>query len=112
MNDVAADIGMASSRFGTPNGWPDGGFTKVSAADLITLADRLIRDHPDGYGRYFSLPKFQHGKSPGGKPIIQPNRNPILGRFEGADSLKTGHTAEARYCFLGSETRNGRSMIM
>src|SRR3546814_600678 len=27
MNDVAADIGMASSRFGTPNGWPDGGVT-------------------------------------------------------------------------------------
>src|SRR3546814_9975811 len=37
MNDVAADIGMASSRFGTPNGWPDDGVTKVSAADLITL---------------------------------------------------------------------------
>src|SRR3546814_5837975 len=47
MNDVAADIGMASSRFGTPNGWPDGGVTKVSAADLLTLADRLIRDHQD-----------------------------------------------------------------
>src|SRR3546814_5753075 len=44
MNDVAADLGMASSRFGTPNGWPDGGVTKVSAADLITLADR--QDEP------------------------------------------------------------------
>ena len=112
MNVVAAKIGMASSRFGTPSGWPDGGVTKVSAADLITLADRLIRDHPDGYSRYFSLPKLQHGKSPEGKPIIQPNRNPILGRFEGADGLKTGHTAEAGYCFLGSAKRNGRRLIM
>lgn len=112
MNVVAAKIGMGSSRFGTPNGWPDGGVTKVSAADLVTLADRLIRDHPDGYSRYFSLPKLQHGKSPSGKPIIQPNRNPILGRFEGADGLKTGHTAEAGYCFLGSAKRNGRRLIM
>ena len=112
MNAVAAKIGMASSRFGTPNGWPDGGVTKVSAADLVTLADRLIREHPDGYSRYFSLLKLQHGKSPDGEPIIQPNRNPILGRFEGADGLKTGHTAEAGYCFLGSAKRNGRRLIM
>lgn len=112
MNIVASDIGMKSSRFGTPNGWPDGGVTKVSAADLITLADRLIRDHPAGYARYFSMPKLQHGTSPDGKPIVQPNRNPILGRFEGADGLKTGHTAEAGYCFLGSAKRGGRRLIM
>jgi D-alanyl-D-alanine carboxypeptidase (penicillin-binding protein 5/6) len=112
MNEVASKIGMASSRFGTPSGWPDGGVTQVSAADLVTLADRLIRDHPGGYARYFSIPKLQHGKSPEGKPIIQPNRNPILGRFEGADGLKTGHTAEAGYCFLGSAKRNGRRLVM
>ncbi|SKB55288.1 D-alanyl-D-alanine carboxypeptidase family protein [Sphingopyxis flava] len=112
MNEMAARIGMTSSRFGTPSGWPDGGVTKVSAADLITLADRLIRDHPAGYARYFSIPKLQHGKAPDGTPIVQPNRNPILGRFEGADGLKTGHTAEAGYCFLGSAKRGGRRLIM
>lgn len=112
MNAMASKIGMISSKFGTPNGWPDGGVTKVSAADLVLLADRLIRDHPDGYARYFSIPKLQHGKSPDGKPIIQPNRNPILGHFAGADGLKTGHTAEAGYCFLGSAKRSGRRLIM
>ena len=112
MNAIASDIGMDSSRFGTPSGWPDGGVTQVSAADLITLADRLIRDHPQDYARYFSLPKLQHGKTRDGKPIVQPNRNPILGRFEGADGLKTGHTAEAGYCFLGSAKRGGRRLIM
>lgn len=112
MNIVAANIGMTSSRFGTPNGWPDGGVTKVSAADLVTLADRLIRDHPDGYARYFSIPKLQHGISPDGRPIVQANRNPILGRFDGADGLKTGYTREAGYCFLGSAERDGRRLIM
>lgn len=112
MNMVATKLGMTSSRFGTPNGWPDGGLTQVSAADLITLADQLIRDHPDGYARYFSIPKLQHGISPDGRPIVQANRNPILGRFDGADGLKTGYTREAGYCFLGSAERDGRRLIM
>ena len=112
MNMMASKLGMSSSNFGTPSGWPDGGVTKVSAGDLILLADRLIRDHPGDYARYFSIPKLQHGTSPDGKPIVQPNRNPILGRFAGADGLKTGHTSEAGYCFLGSAKRDGRRLIM
>jgi len=112
MNAMASMLGMTSSRFGTPNGWPDGGVTKVSAADLITLADRLIRDHPGGYARYFSIPRLRHGTAPNGTPIVQPNRNPILGRVDGADGLKTGHTSEAGYCFLGSAKRGGRRLIL
>ena len=112
MNGIAARIGMSSSNFGTPSGWPDGGVTKVSAGDMVLLAERLIRDHPGDYARYFSIPKFRHGTSPEGKPIIQANRNPILGRFAGADGLKTGHTSEAGYCFLGSAKRDGRRLIM
>lgn len=112
MNAVAARLKMTSSNFGTPSGWPDGGVTKVSAGDLIILADRLIRDHPGGYARYFSIPKLQYGTAPDGKPIVQSNRNPILGRFVGADGLKTGHTSEAGYCFLGSAKRDGRRLIM
>jgi D-alanyl-D-alanine carboxypeptidase (penicillin-binding protein 5/6) len=112
MNAIAAQTGMKSSNFGTSNGWPDGGMTKVSASDLMTLADRLIRDHPAGYARYFSLPKLQHGTSPDGKPIVQANRNPLLGRVPGADGLKTGYTSEAGYCLLGSAKRDGRRLIM
>ncbi|HET6526048.1 D-alanyl-D-alanine carboxypeptidase family protein [Sphingopyxis sp.] len=112
MNEMAAEMGMTSSRFGTASGWPDGGITKVSAGDMVLLASRLIRDHPDGYARYFSIPKFQHGISPDGQPIVQANRNPILGRFAGADGLKTGHTSEAGYCFLGSAKRDGRRLVM
>jgi serine-type D-Ala-D-Ala carboxypeptidase (penicillin-binding protein 5/6) len=112
MNRVAKTIGMASSHFGTPNGWPDGGVTRVTADDLVHLADRLIRDFPNGYRRYFSIPSLQHGVTPDGKPITQPNRDPIIGHFPGADGLKTGHTDEAGYCFLGSATRDGRRLIM
>lgn len=112
MNQVAKRIGMTQSQFGTPNGWPDGGKTQVSANDLVRLADRLIRDFPSDYRRYFAIPSLTHGKTRDGKPITQPNRDPLLGRFEGADGLKTGHTAEAGYCFLGSAVRGGRRLIM
>lgn len=112
MNQVAKRIGMANSHFGTASGWPDGGKTMVTAGDMILLADRLIRDHPKSYAKYFSQPTFTHGTSPDGKPITQRNRNPLLGRIEGADGLKTGYTAEAGYCLLGSAKRDGRRLIM
>lgn len=112
MNRVAADIGMKNSSFGNPSGWMDGGKTMVTAEDMILLADRLIRDHPAGYTRYFSQPTFEHGVAPNGQPIVRHNSNPILGRFPGADGLKTGFTNEAGFCFLGSAKRDGRRLIM
>lgn len=112
MNDIAARLGMKSSRFGTASGWPDGGVTKVSAGDMLLLAERLIRDFPADYARYFGMPRLQHGVSPDGKPIVQANRNPILGRVAGADGLKTGYTVEAGYCLLGSAKRDGRRLVV
>lgn len=112
MNQVAKRIGMANSNFGTASGWMDGGKTMVTAGDMILLADRLIREHPKSYAKYFSQPSFTHGTSPDGKPITQRNRNPLLGRIEGADGLKTGYTAEAGFCLLGSAKRDGRRLIM
>lgn len=112
MNRVATEIGMTNSKFGTASGWPDGGATMVTAEDMIRLSERLIREHPEAYARYFSQPSFQHGVSPDGTPIVQRNRNPLLGRFEGADGLKTGYTDAAGYCLLGSAKRDGRRLIM
>src|SRR3546814_9076560 len=98
MNDMAENIGMASSRFGTASGWPDGGVTKVSAGDLILLADRLIRDHPGAYARYFSIPRFQHGILPDGKPIVQANRKSIqMGRAHVGTPV---HNAQLVCCLL------------
>jgi len=54
-----------------------------------------------------------HGRTMGGnQPIRQDNRNPLLGRVNGADGLKTGHTEEAGYGFTGSAARDGRRIVM
>jgi serine-type D-Ala-D-Ala carboxypeptidase (penicillin-binding protein 5/6) len=113
MNQRAKAIGLANSNFGNSNGWPDGGATYVTARDLATLAERTIRDFPDLYKRFYSKPNFTWGKTMGaGAAITQANRDPLLGRVEGADGLKTGHTDEAGYGFTGSAEQGGRRLVM
>jgi serine-type D-Ala-D-Ala carboxypeptidase (penicillin-binding protein 5/6) len=113
MNDSAKKLGLANSRFGTSNGWPDEGRTYTTAHDLAVLAKATIEDHPDLYKRFYALKEFTWGKTLGSKAdITQANRDPLLGRVAGADGLKTGHTDEAGYGFTGSAEQGGRRLVM
>jgi D-alanyl-D-alanine carboxypeptidase (penicillin-binding protein 5/6) len=106
MNEAAGRLGMRASRFGTPNGWPDRGGTQVSARDMITLGTALIERHPELYARYFGK------KSLTWNGVTGQNYDPILGVVPGADGIKTGHTREAGYNFLGSAVRDGRRIMI
>ena len=113
MNRQSQAMGLANSHWGNPVGWPDGGVTYTTARDLATLAAGTIRDYPDLYREYYSVRDFTWGRTMGGnQPIRQDNRNPLLGRVNGADGLKTGHTEEAGYGFTGSAARDGRRIVM
>jgi len=112
MNEEAKKLGLTNSHFGTANGWPDNGVTYVSARDLAKLAEATIRDFPDLYKRYYSLPNFTWGTQMNGTAIDQANRDPLLGVVAGADGLKTGHTDESGYSFVGSAIQNGRRLVM
>ena len=106
MNRAAAELGMSNSHFNTPNGYMDDGKTFTTASDLSKLARALISRHPDKYARYFGKEGLNY------KGIAQANHDPITGKVEGADGLKTGFTNEAGYGFLGSAERNGTRLIM
>lgn len=106
MNAEARRLGMADSRFATPNGWPDGGATYVSAQDLVRLADALITRHPALYRRYFGQLQLTWDG------VTQENHDPVTGVVPGADGIKTGHTNEAGYNFVGSAEREGRRLVM
>ena len=106
MNAEARRIGMTNSHYGTPNGWMDEGQTYVTARDLATLASAMIRRHPDLYHRYIG-----HETSTW-NGITQHNHDPILGKVEGADGIKTGFTNQAGYGFVGSAVRGGRRLVM
>jgi len=112
MNEAAKKLGLTNSHFGTSNGWPDNGVTYVTARDLAKLAEATIRDFPDLYKRYYALPSFTWGTQMNGSAIDQANRDPLLGVVAGADGLKTGHTDEAGYSFVGSAIQNGRRLVM
>lgn len=106
MNVLAGKLGMQNSKFATPNGWPDGGATRVSARDMVTLGTALIERHPELYARYFGKPALTwHG-------VTGRNHDPILGVVPGADGIKTGHTREAGYNFLGTAIRDGRRLMI
>lgn len=106
MNADARTLGMANSHFATPNGWPDGGQTYVTARDLTRLAAALIEHYPAAYDRYFGQRTLTwHG-------VTQQNHDPASGVVAGADGIKTGHTKEAGFNFLGSALRDGRRLVM
>ena len=106
MNANAADLGMTESYFTSPNGYPDGGRTFTTAHDLALLGEAVTTRYPKLYKQYFG----HHGMT--WSNITQANHDPITGRVEGADGLKTGFTNEAGYTFLGSAEREGRRLIM
>src|SRR5688500_7387740 len=88
MNALAQQLGLKNSRFCNPIGWPDEGCTYVSARDLATLARATIERHPKLYQKFYGRPSFTWGKTMGsGQAITQGNRNPILGKIQGADGL-------------------------
>lgn len=112
MNAKAKELGMTNSNFCNSNGWPDEGCTYVTARDLAKLAAATVTNFPDLYKRFYPKREFTFGETMGGSPITQPNRDPLLGRVNGADGLKTGHTSEAGYGFTGSAERDGRRLVM
>ncbi|OCC24529.1 hypothetical protein MB02_03290 [Croceicoccus estronivorus] len=106
MNAKARELGMTDSHFGTPNGWMDDGHTFVSARDLMKLTRAMITRHPELFRRYIGHQTYSYGG------IEQRNHDPLLGRFKGADGIKTGYTRQAGYNYLGTAQRDGRRLIM
>nr|WP_298927878.1 D-alanyl-D-alanine carboxypeptidase family protein [uncultured Erythrobacter sp.] len=106
MNQTARSLGMENSHFGTPNGWPDEGYTFTTANDLILLATAMIERHPQLYSAYIGRPSFAYNG------LSQVNRDPLLGRTEGADGIKTGFTNEAGFGFLGTAKRDDQRLVM
>ena len=111
MTERARELGLTSSNFTNATGWPDENHYST-ARDLAHLALALIETFPHHY-HYYSEESFQYGVAPNGDPMDpQPNRNPLLGSFDGADGLKTGHTEEAGYGLIGSAVRGDQRLIV
>ncbi|GLS45951.1 D-alanyl-D-alanine carboxypeptidase family protein [Methylobacterium brachythecii] len=103
MNETARRIGMRESRWYNPNGLPEPR-QWTSARDMATLARALMRDFPEAHD-LFNISAIQYGK------YVVANHNGLLGRYAGADGMKTGFICSGGFNVVASATRNGRRIV-
>jgi D-alanyl-D-alanine carboxypeptidase len=104
MNRTAAAIGMKESHFVNPNGLPDPHHYS-SARDMAVLGRALLLGFPQ-YANLYNIGALQLGEQ------VIPNHNGLIGRYPGADGMKTGFTCPAGFNLVASATREGRKVIV
>lgn len=104
MTRRAHALGLASAQFRNATGWPHPEH-RISLADLANLSRLTFQNFPQYYPIYAEKEFTWNG-------ITQPNRNPLLGEFSGADGLKTGYTEESGYALAASATDGDQRRII
>ena len=104
MTAKAREMGLESATFRNATGWPHPEHL-ISAVDLAKLSKQTIEQHPEYYPLYAERSFKWNG-------ISQDNRNPLLGRFTGADGIKTGSTESSGYGLVGSAIRGNERRII
>ncbi|MFI5340844.1 MAG: D-alanyl-D-alanine carboxypeptidase family protein [Candidatus Methylomirabilales bacterium] len=108
MNERAAELKLTSTHFASVHGLPPGPGQEgdvTTPRDLARLSQELVK-FPEIL-RWTSTPEapFRQGT------FILQNSNHLIGRFPGADGLKTGHFHEAGYNVAATATRGTLRLI-
>jgi D-alanyl-D-alanine carboxypeptidase len=103
MTQTAHHLGMTESNFVNPNGLPADGQI-VSARDLAILARALIHEFPQ-YSSYWHIPAIKFGRR------VVRNYNQLIGRYPGADGMKTGFICASGFNLVATATRNNKQLI-
>src|SRR5580704_12465374 len=104
MNAAAQRLGLRESRFVNPNGLHDPAHVS-SARDMAMIARALLREFPE-HANLFSIGALQLGNQ------YIANHNGLLGRYPGADGMKTGFTCPAGFNVVASANHSGRRLIV
>jgi D-alanyl-D-alanine carboxypeptidase len=103
MNRTAQRLGMTQSHFVNPNGLP--AEEQISSArDLAILARTVILEFPE-YKDYWDIPAIKFGKR------TMRNYNTLIGRYPGADGMKTGFICASGFNLVATASRNGKRLI-
>ncbi|HEY8698676.1 MAG TPA: SPOR domain-containing protein [Rhizomicrobium sp.] len=103
MTEKARELGMRSTFFHNASGLPDDRQI-TTAADLGILARHLAYDFPQ-YFHYFALPGFNY------RGRVYVTHDNLIGRYAGADGIKTGYTGASGFNLVSSVVRNGAHII-
>lgn len=103
MTETAKQIGMKNTTFRNASGL----YNKhqlSTARDMATLARRIHADFP-AYFDMFSVQQFTY------KGRTYKNHNNLLGRYHGADGIKTGYIGAAGFNLVASVQRDNVRLI-
>lgn len=103
MTARARQLGMRETNFHNASGLPDP-LQISTAADLAVLGRHLAYDYPQ-YFPYFDLAGFNY------KGAWYPTHNNLIGRYDGADGIKTGYTGASGFNLVSSVTRGTTHLI-
>lgn len=103
MNAEAQALGMSRSRFANAHGLPAKGQV-TTARDMLRLTRAYLTRFPAALTVH-ARRNFTYNK------ISQHNRNRLLGRYPGADGVKTGYIFASGYHFIAT-ARRGRTRLI
>ncbi|MGI9515309.1 MAG: D-alanyl-D-alanine carboxypeptidase family protein [Anderseniella sp.] len=104
MTRRARELGLPKSTFKNATGLPAEGHL-TTMRELASLTRYIIEVFPKYY-KYYGIREFTWNN------ITQQNRNPLLGKYRGADGVKTGYIRDSGYGMIGSAEREGRRLIV
>ncbi len=103
MTARAAALGMVDTHYANASGLPNDAQV-TTARDQAILARRLLTDFPQHYALFATRFTRYQGRT-------LHTHNGLLGRYPGADGMKTGFTCAAGYNIVASAARGGRRLI-
>ena len=117
MNAKAAEIGCKDTHFITPNGLDAkdaGGVHSTTAKDLAKIMRYciMISTEKETFLEVTRAKEYQFQDTEKKRSFSCHNHNAFLDMMDGALSGKTGFTADAGYCYVGSLRRDKRTFIV
>jgi D-alanyl-D-alanine carboxypeptidase len=103
MNEKARQLGMKETNYHNASGLPDP-LQITTATDLSVLARHLAYDFPQ-YFPYFGTTGFTY------KGVYYPTHDNLIGRYPGADGIKTGYVGASGFNLTSSVVRDGVHLI-
>src|SRR5690349_6607590 len=103
MTARARQLGMRETNYHNASGLPDP-LQISTASDLAILGRHLAYDYPQ-YFPYFALAGFNY------KGTWYPTHDNLIGRYDGADGIKTGYTGASGFNLVSSVTRGTTHLV-
>ena len=106
MNARALRLGMRHTRFYSPNGLDDRGYSTARDLAILTRAAMATAGFPPvASTRFHTIP------GPNGVDREIQNRDALLWLYPGVTGVKTGFTSRAGFCVVATAERDGRRLV-